>query len=284
MNNTLELKKINKIVSYDEIIRILKIKNDDVVFASGSLIEGMQGKYSQKMGNSNSDLDIFIIRSHESYGESKSVLSDEVKKTCFAEIDGLGYDVEIYDECVIQKLIKAISLAEYSQDKKSESMIKLPAGWKLNDANLFLNCFYYSIVLQNEKKYTELREHTLFSHFLKFEKAFIINLIDNFIEDVVGNLKDGSEDTALFVMRDIVVKVAAYLIMCEGEFINKDKWAILKLKNVINKTGKYQKFIDLYDVLFLRNMQNSKEIEDAVRWSLQKTNEILDDLLLDELL
>ena len=268
---------LEKTISLEILRDKLDIKKNDVVFISGSVIESDVCEYSKGMGNKYSDLDFFVFRHHEEFDATEYVYSDKMKKVIFHKIDDIGCDVEIYDIAIIDEIINSINSAVYDSSKKVSNMIVFPKGISFDDVNSLLNRTKYSKCIYNEEKYENIKKSIPFEKFVFFRKEYTITLIDNLYDDVIGNVDSQNLDTALYCIRDMVLLLAEVIIMHKGEYVDRRKWAILKVKQLINSTGKFQEFIDLYNTLFLSDLQHDNKLETEINNGINAINQIMDD-------
>lgn len=272
---------LEKNISLESIREKLDIKESDVVFVSGSVIESGVCVFSIGMGNKYSDLDFFIFRQSEAFEATEYVYCDKVKKVIFDKIADIGCDVEIYDINLINGIIASINSAVYDSGKKVSNMIVFPKGVEFDDVNTLLNRIKYSKCIYNEEKYEKIKERIPFEKFASFRKEYTITLIDNLYDDVIGNVDSHNLDTALYCVRDMILLLAEVIIMHEGEYIDRRKWAMLKVKQLINTTGKFKEYLDLYNSLFLSDLQDDNKLEAEINNGIDVINQIMDDIALD---
>lgn len=248
------IKKRNESIDIEYIREELEIFETDIIYIGGSLIEGEINPNSLGMGNILSDIDFFIIREHENFMKTKCIYDDNYKKTLF--IKKLKSDIEIFDKSFIKLLINQINDIKYDTKTRIANIIKLDIS--LSDINEFLCRLYNSICLYNNKDYIKLKKVINNYKFLELYSIDCLNLIENEIDDVVGNLNEKQYDVALHCMRSVFINFSRYFIMKNSEYIDRDKWVFLKLFNIISEN--YHNDIKVYyDILFCSNIKNNKE-------------------------
>lgn len=268
-------------IKFSNILTNLKLCNNDIVYIGGSLIEGTIGKYSDGMGNEKSDFDLFIIRESESFIKSDFVYDDKFKKTYFINNNNNGFDIEIYNKDNIYQLISSINNFEYVFNKRILNMIDFPEGWSLEETNSFLTRLKYSICLVNEEEYTNLKKNIKYDKFLHLYKEYTINCLDNSFDDLIGNIRNKTYDTALFCIRSTFILLLEIIIMKENDFIDREKWATLKFTNIVNKTQKYQDVMKQYKRLFLGDLSNNDILCNEIHNTISLIHHILEENYID---
>lgn len=113
-----------------DLLRSLKPLENDFIFISGSLVEGMNNPYSKGMGNNKSDIDVFVIRSKSVQIEVNKSGYDYVStKVDFKSFQQIGIDIEYYFQEDVEDLIRqfnAINFQNCDKDSRLRSWIKFP--------------------------------------------------------------------------------------------------------------------------------------------------------------
>jgi len=270
------IKKINKKIEIEEIKKEVAIYEKDTIYVGGSLIEGEINSLSSGMGNIYSDIDFFIIREHESFLKTNCIYDNKFKKTLF--VNSLKYDVEIYDSLFIDLLINEINNINFDIATRINNTIKLDIS--LSDINSFLCRLYNSICLYNENYYNKLKNSINQKKFLELYSSYFLNIIDNKIVDVIGNLSEKQYDVALYCMRSIFLDFSKYFIMKNNEYIDRDKWVFLKLFNII-KHDCHHEIKNCYNKLFCSVVDENKE--KVILESLDFIKNKIEDFSLEEI-
>lgn len=278
----INLECINKKLDSEDIIKKINCEEDDIVYLAGSAIERKVSDYSKDMGNLKSDLDIFILRNTQKYKCYTSYEYDHnFRKVNFVSIDKVSFDIEIYDVEDIENLVNKINLIKLNKDKRILNTLKLDDGWNLEEVNSFFNRMLYSIPILNTKKFNELKSRISFGKFAGLYINYILNIIDNKYDDLVGNLIDRQLDTALFNIRGMFLNLLQLIIYKEGEYVDRKKWIILKFMNIAEIKNKYAKELAAYKKLFLSDQQDKDILENTVRQSMKFLNNAIEFILMD---
>jgi hypothetical protein len=274
-------------VTFKEILTELRPFEDDVIYLGGSLVEGIVGSFSKGMGNSYSDVDVFIIREHRKFSDTKAEYNLPARKIYFSDGFPLGLDIEVFDRDYILEFASALMRYEPKADERSWSSIasQFPPGSDFNAMVTFMNRLKNSVCIHNHTQYEELRSLTDFGKFLLIRRDNYIVQMDNIFPDISGNLEAKQYDVALFCMRELfMLQISAVLCHENVSFDNK-KWLPLKFSNYVGQTGKYRKLWDVYQELFRGQLTDDPvcagTIERAVKICKSATEEmILGDLVI----
>ena len=275
------VRKGNNSISYAELIKEIQPNEDDVVYLGGSLIEGSIEKLSSGMGNEKSDLDVFIIRNNDVFQKTNGVYEQSVRKTFF--IDSLfdGIDVEIYDRKFVDDLVEVLAETKLDANKRSQNLFyesKLEsASYRI--INTFLNRLKYSICIYNKTAYDSIRNKLDFRRFLELKKTNQLTRIDNMFPDIEGNAKAGHFHVALYCLRELFMEVAEYVLSQEGIYVDRKKWVILKLSNLVAQEGCYNKLWSSYQRMFLDSISFDDRFEKEINYTIDVLKETIEDSL-----
>ena len=239
----------SKQIHIKNILKKVPFLDDDIVFLSGSIIEGIQNQSSQGMGNMYSDLDVFILRNDKNFDEKLEVVYDQVAvlKT-FYNIDDVNIDVEVYKKSTIEKIIRSLNECSFDSNIRTPNQIKFYDGFNQRLFVTFMHRFINSLVIYNEKEYLEMKDSLAFDNFYRYYIRMCINRVDMNYEDVVGNLNKGEYEVAAIVAREILIETAKAFIGFNEETIDRLKWIPLKLRNLAllseYNSNIYRRFVD----------------------------------------
>lgn len=279
MKEYITLDKINKKINKQEVLKMLNVKEKDIVYVGGSLIESQVNPISHRIGNEYSDLDLFILRTHEDYSNSDCVYMSEVKRTFFTRYNGVGCDIEIFDVQVIDKIIKSISEIEIKEDKRILNTLELPNGWGLEDVNEFLTRFMYGIPLNCEKEYEEIKKSIQMSKFFKLLQYDNLQRIDNAIEDIRGNLIEGERETALILCREVSLMLIDFILASEYIMNDRMKWAYIKMENIVQEKSDYKEIFHAIKKIQFEDINES--IDTEIKGFLSLTEDIVQNIFIE---
>ena len=77
---------------------------------------------------------------------------------------------------------------------------------------------------------------------------------------MVGNVQCGEMEPALYGIHAMFHAFVKVILYYEGEFVDRDKWIMLKFKQLVQTTGKYQEVMRVYEQIFLRLPSKTDEI------------------------
>ena len=233
-------------VTYDEILESAGVIDNDIVYISGSLVEGYVDRFAKGMGNLYSDIDVFIIREHIDYVKTNAVYTSDVNKIFFC--DRLMLDIEVFDKDYVIALSETLSELEIKKDIRISNVLKekLNKGNDYDFINSFLNRLLYSICIYGEESYLEIKNNMNFKKFLELRKYELINFIDNVYSDVTGNMLAREIDAALYSFRLILKKILEVALAEEEIFVDRDKWISLKFTNLVNQKNIYENIHSIY--------------------------------------
>ncbi|MCL2717463.1 MAG: hypothetical protein FWE14_01595 [Lachnospiraceae bacterium] len=270
-------------ITFDEILHSISVVENDIVYLSGSLIEGYMNEFSKGMGNLYSDIDVFVIRDSEKFKMTDSVYETDVNKTFFCDKNGL--DIEVFDKSYVQSLSDVLSKLRVEKGVRVFNILKekLDRGNDNIFINSFLNRFLYSICIYNEKSYQELQSQINYSNYLKLKQCSLINIIDNLYDDVKGNLFVREADAALQIFRMMIMSLLEVVLAKEEIFVDRDKWVALKFINVTKSKMKYNNIYNMYMDIFRGDLIDNDKCLEKIEYYLPHLEEELEKILLEGL-
>ena len=275
------IRKGNKEISFAELIRTIRPYETDIVYIGGSLVEGQIELLSSGMGNSLSDLDVFIIRDHNNFERTDCVYDQFVKKTYFIDDIFDGVDVEVFDTDFINDLSKVLSCKKIDLASRTSNFFSdsLTNGGSYRLINSFLNRLRYSLCLYNKEKYNEVKNMIAFDRFLEIKKANQLVKIDNLLPDIVGNIDANQLDVALYCLRELYFETLEYILAHENIFVDRGKWIILKFKNLVKQKRVYLDLWREYESIFLSDLSNVSEARMKIDFATQMIQKTLEESL-----
>lgn len=218
-------------LSTEKILDIVPTMDSDVVFLSGSIIEGF--------GNKGSDLDVYIINR-----EDQHIIPNDIPFKEFpfgTEYTFLGHEI----------LISVMLISENNLIKhlgKVNSMLERKQIGSLDKKSIELyHRVYNGVPLKGE---TIFREYSVLLNFHNFSQSLHDNRTsysENRQEDAVGALESGDIYTAFISARISLETAVEALLYLKGETNPSDKWLFRKLfKHYSQNVEWVKEFLDLY--------------------------------------
>lgn len=263
MIKTIDLKQISRQISVQDIIKVLEVENsEDLIFISGSLIEGSISKFSSGMGNEYSDIDIFIVtKNYDNIYENKVAYNDLGRKTLFKNSYGLNYDIEVYDWSIFHKIIQEVNNVNLSDiNIRTTNCIKLPDGIAFDTGMGLIHRFINSIPLTNHRYYDEIKSELDQNKYFKLLTRYHVNYIDNEYEDVIGNLKANQIEVSAVILKASMLKTMKAFLTYNHISIDRDKWVILNLKNFAEYNEHAKQIYLKFKKLYFANYDDNKAI------------------------
>lgn len=243
-----------------EILNLLEYEEDDIIFISGSIIEGFSNKYS--------DLDVYILKNNFFHMNLNGMdYNSNMHKSRFQELStGMQCDIEYWPLKVIKILIdkiKNINFEDLSIRTSNQLSIE---GYSVEQLGSFIHRFVNSNVIYNEEKFNNLRKELDLNKFCKLMSRKHINILDNKYEDIIGNLESHDVETALISARNLLFELMIAYIYSEKYTIDRTKWVIKKMESISCENevsrGVLNRFKGLYCYTNLNN-------ENDIRFNVQ---------------
>lgn len=213
--------------------------NDDIIYLSGSIVEGKLSDISRGVGNKLSDVDVFILRNTSSIDE-KHTYTINNRKFDFKLINNIHYDFETYDLTQIREIFNSIAQLDFSKNLNVKRQLNLPNGWTFTVLNSIIHRLLNSIPIQNEDALKELKDSLDYARYSKMYSQILKNRIDDANDDVIGNaLNPSTQITSIYVLRQSFIYLIEIILLKEGITNDREKWAQLKFNNLSKKSSKY---------------------------------------------
>lgn len=217
-------------INLEEIKAFIRTRKDDMVFVSGSLIEGF--------GNEGSDIDVYLISKEEPLLDPQLKVKDNVMGHLYS-IPGYTFPIDVI----------------YISEQKFMHFLH-EFNYKLLNNTLDLNetrnielihRLHVGVPLQNQERFQFAQESIDIQLFCQRISTVYLKYSENRHEDAVGALESEDMLTAFLAARISLEKsVDALLCIC-GETNTKDKWLFRRLtKHFSAKEEWVEKFITFY--------------------------------------
>ncbi|MFB5089478.1 nucleotidyltransferase domain-containing protein [Psychrobacillus sp. PGGUH221] len=252
-------------INTKEILERIEYKESDIIFLSGSLIEGI--------GNSKSDLDVFILTdSFNSYRETE--YEKKHRKTEFFLINELQCDVEIWDITAIYSILQQL-------DSINLSDTKLRTANSLNYENIniesifsFFHRFIMGQPLINFKGFNDLLNSLNKDNYFTLLNRWNVNIIDLMYEDIVGNMKKGEYETAYIILNTAMIKSLLSYLSYKGVSTDRDKWAYINMKNLSIIDPETKTILEEFQKLFFER-EDFQKIEENCKKRIKFINKLI---------
>ncbi|RTQ94320.1 hypothetical protein [Lysinibacillus telephonicus] len=218
-------------IKTEQLLKDLNVSGNDIVFISGSVIEGFS--------NMGSDLDVYII-----YNENfKFPENSNISNSYF----GYEYTILTYQIPININLIKFKFLTEFLDEYKSKLQKENIDFSDIRKVELYhrLLCSY---VIKNSELFDAIILKKMDSK--NFKLACTLNRLaysENRHDDAVGALESKDFLTAYINARSCLEKAVESIIFINGQTNPKEKWIIKRLYSVFSSTESWvPDFISLY--------------------------------------
>lgn len=256
-----------------EIKKKARLLNQDVAFLCGSIIEGQNNKFSEGMGNSTSDIDLYIIRDSNDLEKEIYEINSMIYKSNIFSVSGYSIDVKIFNYNDISELVTSFSNIVIKENTRIENSFIPPEKFDVYSTNSFVHRINHSICINNKDKFKYIRDSIIKS---KWNSLMILhnqNKIDSSYEDVIGNLEESNIEVALYSIRKMFYyAVGIYLYHMEDSY-DREKWVCLKLLNYhrMQPSKANEILVNIYEEIVLMKKEDNRNLEDKI---IQSTKEI----------
>ncbi|HEM3869270.1 TPA: hypothetical protein U1U99_002257 [Streptococcus suis] len=86
--------------------------------------------------------------------------------------------------------------------------------------------------IQNEQAYLDVKKNINIAKWQEFQKNYLINSIENTLEDAVGNLEENKYEIAVLCTRNAFLDLVRYTIFFLHDLTDREKWLYIKLTNI----------------------------------------------------
>lgn len=201
--------------------------NDEIVYVSGSLIEGFGNRYS--------DVDVFILTDKEfanlGFGDELNVNALDYKSTNSIIIDGTRFDVEVLSLTDVRKKIEKINQYTHTPDNNVFQVM-----W-FNYVDI-LHKLMTGIPIFQQQKFNDLVETIDREKINKLISAMHLLKADGFLEDVRGTYEDKDCSTMYFTVHFMLHCLLKAYLSFRGYTNPNPKWIIRALNELSTEFDK----------------------------------------------
>ncbi|MGD6874228.1 hypothetical protein ACQCU1_18865 [Sutcliffiella horikoshii] len=260
---------ISKEISKKDVIDNIDISINDFAFVSGSLIEGQ--------GNDKSDLDVFVVVQdiRKLADKSNIAYNQEHIKTAFTKINGIGCDIEYWSEPIVKRLLENINEINFA-DTTIRSFNQLDIeNISLNDLTSFIHRFITSQSIYNDELYELYKKDINKTNYFKLLVRMNVNIIDNSLEDVIGNYNKGEYETALIIIKNILIKALCIYLYSNEISLDREKWAYIKLKTLSETDMEAKRILSEFKNIYFYSNVREQEFNSLCEMGITFVNKLI---------
>jgi len=190
-------------ISRTQLLEPEKLASDDLVFISGSLVEGL--------GNRSSDIDVFVI-GKEPEGDHYTRIENALVGTRFHEQRTIDY--EYWREPDLERLSAQVAALKVGED----------GAWFHVKELEFMHRLRIGLPLAGEARFRRWRSSFDFTRLAAGLMQRAITIVDDALSDLCGMLDDGDLDVGLLRTRDLLDACCDAYLHARGETNTKSKW------------------------------------------------------------
>lgn len=269
MENSIIIEHLGMKISKADIMNLVQYNPNDVIYISGSIVEGFSNKYS--------DLDIYVLM--DEYENSRIENLDynfDKYREKFGRIGDIQCDIEYWPKSLMLTLIEQLNNMDLNNlNVRSKNQIKIE-NYTIDDMISFVYRFTNSLPVYNEEKYNELKAELNINKFCRFVTRKYINDVDHKFMDIFGNLDNDKPETALICARHALLKTITFYLFSWEITSDNTKWLHEKLKKISlvnNETLEvYNNFLSLY---YYPNLMNRNDVKNNVEDIVNFINEVI---------
>lgn len=214
--------------------RIKNLKDDDIIYLSGSILEGF--------GNASSDVDVFVICNgldedrkltfNKETEEEEIAISTSQSLIHNFIVDDIRFDIEYWDIKDVHSLINKLNAINFSDDYHRTRLN--------NDEMDFIHRLKFGEPLFNKGNFKEILQNINFEKLSYIQAIIFSEQYSSFLEDIQGAME--SEDLGtVYVLGDILLETSInQFLSINGETNPSRKWIYRKLKRLITENYEYE--------------------------------------------
>ncbi|KGE16518.1 hypothetical protein [Paenibacillus wynnii] len=263
----IELVPISKSIYKADILNVITYKNEDIVFASGSLVQGI--------GNGKSDLDLFVIT--QDFNEKDiNITYDQLNfKVGFNRLEGVNCDIEYWLLDVVEELIDQVNSIDFGDiNVRSFNQLKIK-GYNSPALTSFLHRFIISKNIYNDTKYKELYEKLNKNNYFRLMARIYVNHVDNAYDDVVGNLEQHEYETAYLIARETLLLAMTAYVFSMKQTIDRTKWTYKMMKVIAIENQEAARILNKCNEILFPVSLSKGNLENSSEQALSLINSII---------
>lgn len=191
------------------------------VYLAGSKIRGW--------GNTGSDLDVYIVsdapRTSPSTALARVALAPDRIPVEVVHVDGVRWDIEYWTDSQVGQMLAKVSRERFDTDQTAADLLS-------SHETDFLERLGSAVPLEGEAWLDQRKEDLRKSAIRALMVSRALNLADLFIEDTVGQLESGDDESAVLSARLAFGYAVNALHSAYGEFGHSGKWRARRFHHI----------------------------------------------------
>lgn len=214
------------------IFRAFDLSESDIVFITGSVVD--------EVGDSESDLDIYILTSAEGF-ERRSAEFDLERKTqqarlgfgiIYRDVLGRRLDAECHPKKKFVELLQEFSgLDPLDRDCLWQNFRSL-GRFEREEAVELLHRLRISVPIYNEACHQHLLQGYDESKFFAWNTHFHLIEAEDFVKGVTRSLNQGDDENAYLKLQRLYDSLADAKLFANGQSLDRWKWRLPKLRRL----------------------------------------------------
>lgn len=228
-------------LSLAAISRALEFSDGEIAFVTGSVIDGV--------GDSQSDLDIYILTSREDF-ERRSVHFHHERQNqqerqefgiIYCDVNGREFDVECHLAEKFHELLRQLACLDPLDRDCLWRNFRGLGRFERTEATELLHRLRIGVPIWNETRYEELRRAFDEQKYLAWHAHVHLIEAEDYLKGVTRSLRENdSENAYIKILRLFDSLADAKLFLC-GESLDRWKWRLPKLRKLADDA-----FLQLY--------------------------------------
>lgn len=228
-------------INKKDILDLLKIDKGDLVFISGSLVEGT--------GNNRSDLDIFVIQKDPDPNLEIDYAFENAKVN-FGKIGKLNCDIEYWLFDDVNYIFSQLQKIDFENNNVRTSNRLELRGVSFTYLTSFIHRILVGECIKNEREFDLLMKDCAKEKYYKLMRLFWINSIDNKYEDIMGNFEIGEIKTAIILAKQALLESLAIIVFSNNTSVDRNKWNYIKCRMISEKDIQVKNLLNKFDMLY----------------------------------
>lgn len=216
----------------DAISRALAIDDGDIAFVTGSVLDGV--------GDSQSDLDVYVLTSQEGFARRSADFDDERRAQqerqgfgiLYCEVGGHTLDAECHRTEKFAELFDELALLQPLDRGNLWRSFRGLGRFERGEAIELLHRFRVGVPIHAEARHEALRETFDEWKFLAWNAHLHIIEAEDFLKGVKRSLGEHDEENAHLKLLRLYDSLADAKLFASGESLDRWKWRLPKLRKL----------------------------------------------------
>jgi hypothetical protein len=232
-------------ITLGELLSTIQAKQEDCVFLAGSIVESINMPHSDGMGNKLSDIDIFLLTEYIDRFENARYDTKDFKLD-FLQLNDSKLDIEIYNKSIIMNGLNSLANLKIDNSIRTQNLFRISDNISMTSFLSIVHRLLTGITVMGDEQLELYKNNKSFrTNYFRILSRLAIGKIESNYDDAIGNLDCGSFDVALFAARNILVETVKVYLFSHQISLDRDKWALLKLRNLAKENIDAGEFFDL---------------------------------------